>query len=149
LQDLGANLLRDLDALVEPTSRGDPMSPLRWTCKSTYRLAAELNRQGHTVCQRTICDLLSQMNFSLQATRKTKEGGHHNDRDAQFCDIAQEVANYQSAGDPVISVDTKKKERIGDFKNAGREWQPKGKPEEVRVYDFIDSEFGKVAPWCI
>ena len=88
-----ANLLRDLDALVEPTSRGDPMSPLRWTCKSTYRLAKELNRQGHAVCQRTICDLLGQLDFSLQSTRKTKEGGHHSDRDAQFCHIAQVVTN--------------------------------------------------------
>jgi len=149
LSDKDANLLRDLDALVEPTSRGDPMSPLRWTCKSTYKLAEELNRQGHTVCQRTICDLLGQMNFSLQSTRKTKEGGHHRDRDAQFCHIAQEVANYQSTGDPVISVDTKKKELIGDFKNAGQEWQPKGKPEEVRVYDFIDPELGKVAPYGV
>jgi len=149
LSDKDANLLRDLDALVEPTSRGDPMSPLRWTCKSTYRLAKELNRQGHAVCQRTICDLLGQLDFSLQSTRKTKEGGHHSDRDAQFCHIAQVVAQYQSAGDPVISVDTKKKEQIGDFKNAGQEWQPKGKPEEVRVYDFIDHELGKVAPYGV
>ncbi len=149
LSDKDANLLRDLDALVEPTSRGDPMSQLRWTCKSTYKLAEELNRQGHAVCQRTICDLLGQMNFSLQSTRKTKEGGHPSDRDAQFCHIAQEVANYQSSGDPVISVDTKKKELIGDFKNAGQEWQPKGKPEEVRVYDFIDPELGKVAPYGV
>jgi len=149
LSDKDANLLRDLDALVEPTSRGDPMSPLRWTCKSTYRLAKELNRQGHAVCQRTICDLLGQLDFSLQSTRKTKEGGHHNDRDAQFCHIAQVVAQYQSEGDPVISVDTKKKELIGDFKNAGQEWQPKGKPEEVRVYDFIDHELGKVAPYGV
>lgn len=149
LSDKDANLLRDLDALVEPTSRGDPMSQLRWTCKSTYKLAEELNRQGHAVSQRTICDLLDQMNFSLQSTRKTKEGGYHSDRDAQFCHIAQEVANYQSSGDPVISVDTKKKELIGDFKNAGQEWQPKGKPEEVRVYDFIDPELGKVAPYGV
>jgi hypothetical protein len=149
LSDKDTNLLRDLDALVEPTSRGDPMPQLRWTCKSTYKLAEELNRQGHAVCQRTICDLLGQMNFSLQSTRKTKEGGHHSDRDAQFYHIAQEVANYQSSGDPVISVDTKKKELIGDFKNAGQEWHPKGKPEEVRVYDFIDPELGKVAPYGV
>lgn len=149
LSDKDANLLRDLDALVEPTSRGDPMSALRWTCKSTYRLAEELNRLGHSVSQRTICDLLGQMNFSLQLTRKTKEGGRHIDRDAQFCHIAQMVADYQSAGDPVISVDTKKKELIGDFKNAGQEWQPKGTPEQVRVYDFIDPELGKVAPYGV
>jgi hypothetical protein len=149
LTDKDAQLLHDLDALVEPTSRGDPMSPLRWTCKSTYRLAEELKRQGHEVGQRTICDLLSQMNFSLQSTRKTREGGRHEDRDAQFAHIAKTVADYQAAGDPVISVDTKKKELIGDFKNTGREWQPKGTPEEVRVYDFIDPELGKVAPYGV
>jgi transposase len=144
-----ANLLRDLDALVEPTSRGDPMSALRWTCKSTYRLAEELQRQGHEVSQRTLCDLLTQMGYSLQSTRKTREGRQHEDRDAQFAHIARTVADYQGAGDPVISVDTKKKELIGDFKNAGREWQPKGTPEEVRVHDFIDPELGKVAPYGV
>lgn len=146
LTDKDASLLRDLDALVEPTARGDPMSPLRWTCKSTYRLAEELNRQGHAVSQRAICDLLHQMNYSLQSTRKTREGGQHQDRDAQFGYIARRVAEYQAAGDPVISVDTKKKELIGDFKNAGREWQLKGMPEQVRVHDFIDPVLGKVAP---
>lgn len=149
LVDKDASLLIALDALVEPTSRGDPMSPLRWTCKSTYRLSEELKRQGYDVSQRTVCDLLSQMGFSLQSTRKTREGGKHEDRDAQFAHIAKTVADYQAAGDPVISVDTKKKELIGDFKNAGREWQPAGTPEEVRVYDFIDSELGKVAPYGI
>ncbi len=143
------NLLRDLDALVEPTSRGDPMSALRWTCKSTYRLAAELNRQGHEVSQRTVCDLLGQMDYSLQSTRKTREGGQHADRDAQFAHIAKTVTEYQAAGEPVISVDTKKKELIGDFKNAGKEWQPQGMPEEVRVHDFIDPELGKVAPYGV
>ena len=149
LTDKDAQLLHDLDALVEPMSRGDPMSPLRWTCKSTYRLAEELKRQGHEISQRTICDLLNQMNFSLQSTRKTREGGRHEDRDAQFAHIARTVSDYQAAGDPVISVDTKKKELIGDFKNAGREWQPQGTPEEVRVYDFIDPELGKVAPYGV
>ena len=129
LTDKDAGLLRDLDMLVEPVSRGDPMSPLRWTCKSTYRLAEELNRQGHAVCQRTVCDLLGQLGFSLQSTRKTREGRQHADRDAQFGHIARAVADYQATGDPVISVDTKKKELIGDFKNAGREWQPEGMPE--------------------
>ncbi len=95
------------------------MSPLRWTCKSTYRLA-ELNRQGHRISQRSVCDLLSQAGFSLQSTRKTREGAHHEDRDAQFVHIAQTVAEFQAEGDPVVSVDTKKKELIGDFKNAGR-----------------------------
>lgn len=149
LSDKDANLLNALDALVEPTSRGDPMSLLRWTCKSTYRLSDELKRQGYAVSQRTVCDLLGQMGFSLQSTRKTREGRQHEDRDAQFMHIAKTVASFQSAGDPVISVDTKKKELIGDFKNAGREWQPAGTPEEVRVYDFIDPELGKVAPYGI
>lgn len=144
-----ASLLSELDALVEPASRGDPMSPLRWTCKSTSRLSRELKEKGHEVSQRTICDLLGQMDFSLQSTRKTREGGKHEDRDAQFTHIAKAVADYQAAGDPVISVDTKKKELIGDFKNAGREWQPAGTPEEVRVYDFIDPELGKVAPYGV
>src|SRR6266571_1671727 len=144
-----AHLLRDLDALVEPTSRGDPMSPLRWTCKSTYRLAEELKQQEHEVSQRTVCDLLSQMDYSLQSTRKTREGKQHEDRDAQFRFIAQSVSEFQAAGDPVISVDTKKKELIGEFKNAGREWQPKGTPEKVRVHDFIDPELGKVAPYGV
>lgn len=142
-------LLADLDALVEPISRGDPQSSLRWTCKSTPKLAKELNTQGHSICQRSVCDLLSKLGYSLQSTRKTREGGIHPDRDAQFQHIADEVASYQRSGDPVISVDTKKKELVGDFKNAAQEWQPKGKPEEVRVYDFIDKELGKVAPYGV
>lgn len=149
LAEKDASLLSALDALVEPTSRGDPMSPLRWTCKSTYRLSDELKKQGYEVCQRTVCDLLSQMGFSLQSTRKTREGGKHEDRDAQFAHIAKTVVDFQAADDPVISVDTKKKELIGDVKNAGREWQSTGTPEEVRVYDFIDPELGKVAPYGI
>ena len=142
-------LLRDLDALVEPTARGDPQSPLRWTCKSTPRLARELAAQGHQVSQRTICDLLGQLDYSLQSTRKTREGGKHPDRDAQFSHIADLAAQYQAAGDPVISVDTKKKELVGDFKNGGGEWHRKGEPEAVRVYDFIDSTLGKVAPYGV
>jgi hypothetical protein len=142
-------LLRDLDALVEPTTRGDPMSALRWTCKSTTRLAQELNRQGHQVSQRTVCDLLAQMHYSLQSVRKTREGAQHPDRDAQFRHIAQAVAQCQRQGQPVISVDTKKKELIGDFKNAGQEWQPAGQPEEVRTHDFIDEQLGKVAPYGV
>ena len=107
------------------------MSPLRWTTKSTYRLSDELKHQGHDVSQRTACDLLAQMGFSLKSTRKTREGGDHEDRDAQFAHIAKTVADYQATGDPVISVDTKKKELIGGFKNAGREYQPIGTPEQV------------------
>ena len=143
------SLLRDLDALVEPTTSGDPMSPLRWTCKSTTRLAQELNRQGHRVSQRSVCELLAQMHYSLQSVRKTREGAQHPDRDAQFRHIAQTVALYQRQGQPVISVDTKKKELIGDFKNAGREWQPAGQPEEARTHDFIDEQLGKVAPYGV
>ena len=149
LVDKDPTLLDDLDALVEPSTRGDPQSPLRWTCKSTPRLAEELRAKGHRVSQRTTCDLLAQLGYSLQATRKVREGGHHVDRDAQFAYIAGMVAQYQSAGEPVISVDTKKKELIGDFKNAGHEWQPKGKPEAVRAYDFIDPALGKVAPYGV
>ena len=149
LVDIDASVLADLDALVEPTSRGDPMSPLRWTCKSTTRLAAELVARGHRVSQRTVCDLLAQLHYSLQAVRKTREGGQHPDRDAQFLHIATMVTTFQRQRQPVISVDTKKKELIGDFKNAGREWQPQGKPEQVRVHDFIDEELGKVAPYGV
>ncbi len=146
LTDKDSTLLRDLDALVEPTARGDPQSPLRWTCKSTPRLAQELAEQGHEVSQRSVCDLLAQLDYSLQSTRKTREGGQHPDRDAQFQHIASTAAQYQAAGNPVISVDTKKKELVGDFKNGGREWRPTGDPEPVRVHDFIDPELGKVAP---
>jgi len=149
LTEKDPSLLTDLDTLVEPSTRGDPQSPLRWTCKSTPRLAKELQGLGHTVSQRTVCDLLAQLGYSLQATRKVREGGHHEDRDAQFAHIAARVVQYQLAGDPVISVDTKKKELVGDFKNAGREWQPKGQPEAVRVYDFIDPDLGKVAPYGV
>jgi len=112
-------------------------------------LAKELKERGHAVGRRTVCHLLAQLGYSLQSTRKTRGGGKHPDRDAQFQHIASEVGQYQAAGDPVISVDTKKKELIGDFKNAGREWQPQGQPEEVRVYDFIDSTLGKVAPYGV
>ena len=145
LTDKDPTLLRDLDALVEP--RGDPQSPLRWTCKSTPRLARELAEQGHQVSQRSVCDLLAHLGYSLQATRKTRQG--HPDRDAQFTQIARRAAQYQAVGDPVISVDTKKKELVGDFKNGGQEWHPKEKPEEVRVYDFIDPDLGKVAPYGV
>ena len=149
LVDKDALLLQDLDALVDPVTRGDPMSPLRWTSKSTTRLADELKEKGHAVSQRTVCDLLEQMGYSLQSVRKTREGGKHEDRNAQFEHIARRVLEYQRTGDPVISVDTKKKELVGDFKNAGREWQPKGQPEDVRVHDFIDPILGKVAPYGV
>jgi transposase len=149
LVDKDPTLLRDLDALVEPTARGDPTSPLRWTCKSTPRLARELAEQGHKVSQRSVCDLLAQLGYSLQSVRKTREGSQHPDRDAQFQHIATTAAQYQAAGDPVLSVDTKKKELIGDFRNGGREWHPKGEPEPVRVHDFPDLELGKVTPYGV
>jgi len=145
LVNTDSTLLRDLDALVEPTTRGDPMLALRWTCKSATRLAQELNLQGHQVSQRTVCDLLAQMHCGLQSVRKTREGAQHPDRDAQFHHIAKTVAQYQRKRQPVISVDTKKKELIEAFKNAGREWQPAGQPEQARTPDFIDQELGKVA----
>ena len=140
-----------LEALVAPQTRGDPMSPLRWTLKSTSKLAAELTHQGHPVSARTVAALLKAWDYSLQGNRKTREGGKHVDRDAQFSHINARVTAAQSRGQPVVSVDAKKKELIGDFKNGGKEWQPKGKPEEVRVYDFIDKapDKGRVTPYGV
>ena len=142
-------LLPELLALVEPTARGDPMSALRWTCKSLRRLAAELTALGHPVSHTVVGELLTQQKFSLQANRKTREGGDHPDRDAQFLHIDQSVADALAAKQPVISVDTKKKELVGDFKNAGREWRPEGRPEEVRVHDFLIKELGRAVPYGI
>lgn len=142
-------LLDSLDRLVEPTTRGDPMSPLRWTCKSIRNLADQLTRQGHSVSYRTVATLLHDMDYSLQSNRKNTEGADHPDRDKQFRHIARRVREEQSAGNPVISVDTKKKELVGNFKNSGREWRPKGQPEQVRVHDFVIKELGKVAPYGV
>jgi hypothetical protein len=139
-------LVRDLEALIEPTTRGDPQSPLRWTCKSTRNLAEALGLQGHRVSYPTVALLLHDLGYSLQANRKTREGGSHAERDAQFEHINRQVRTFQEQGQPVVSVDTKKKELVGDFKNAGREWQPEGAPEEVRMYDFADKRLGKVIP---
>ncbi len=143
------DLLSDLEALVEPVTRGDPMSPLRWTCKSTRQLAAELVRQGHQVSYKTVAELLHALDYSLQGTRKTKEGADHPDRDAQFAYINEQAQAYQQRGQPVISVDAKKKELVGDFKNGGREWQPVGHPEAVRVHDFLDRQLGKAIPYGV
>ena len=140
-------LLRDLDALVDPATRGDPTSPLRWTCKSTTRLAEELRRRGHAVSRFTVGRLLHQLHFSLQADRKTHEGANHPDRDAQFRYIARKVREFQRHGQPAISVDTKKKELIGPFKNPGREWQPRGEPSNVNAYDFPSLAEGKAIPY--
>lgn len=138
-----------LEALVEPTARGDPRSPLRWTCKSTRKLADELTQQGHGVSHTKVAQLLEGLGYSLQGTRKTKEGASHPDRNAQFEYINQQVKAFQRRGQPVVSVDTKKKELVGDFANRGREYQPKGQPEKVRVYDFADKELGKAIPYGI
>ena len=132
------NLAASLEQLVDPVTRGDPMSPLRWTCKSTAQLARELTRQGHPVSPRTVGRLLKASGYSLQGNRKTKEGKDHPDRNAQFEHINTTVLSFQDRGQPVISVDTKKKELVGNFRNGGREWQPQGEPDEVLVHDFMD-----------
>src|SRR3954447_11424952 len=142
-------LLRDLEQLVAPATRGDPMSPLRWTCKSTRTLAAELQRQGHAISHETIALLLHHLGYSLQANRKTREGTTHPDRNAQFEFISARVQSFQRRRQPVVSVDTKKKELIGDFKNGGAEWQPEGRPEEVRAKDFPDKRLGKGIPYGV
>jgi hypothetical protein len=147
--DQDRTLKRDLEALVEPVTRGDPESALRWTCKSVRQLAAELNRMGHQTSHRMVAELLHQMDYSLQANQKTLEGSSHPDRDAQFHHISDKIREFQTALQPVISVDTKKKELVGDFKNQGRELRPKGDPEKVRVYDFVIPELGKAAPYGV
>lgn len=149
LLDTDPSLVEDLEALVEPTTRGDPQSPLRWTCKSTRQLAEELQRRGHRVSYRTVAALLHALDYSLQAPRKTREGASHPDRNAQFEHINQHVWAFQRRGQPVISVDAKKKELVGDFKNGGREWQPQGAPEPVRTHDFEDKRLGKVTPYGV
>ena len=143
------DLLRKLESLVEPVTLGDPESPLRWTCKSTRQLSKELVGQGYQVSHVTIADLLHNLDYSLQANAKTLEGGKHPDRDAQFNYINEKVKQLLKRGQPVISVDTKKKELVGNFKNSGREWQPKGTPEEVKVHDFADKDSPKVIPYGI
>jgi Rhodopirellula transposase DDE domain len=142
-------LLSDLEALVEPTTRGDPQSPLRWTCKSLRRLAAALQAQGHAVSHTLVGEILKDRGFSLQGNRKTTEGASHPDRDAQFGYINAEVTKAFADSQPVISVDTKKKELVGDFKNNGREYRPKGDPEAVRVHDFLIKELGRAVPYGV
>ena len=142
-------LLSALEALVEPTTRGDPESALRWTCRSTRQLAAALKAQGYRIGHQTVASLLDDLGYSLQGNQKTKEGSSHPDRDAQFKYIQRRVEEFQSRGQPVVSVDTKKKEHVGDFKNNGKEWRPKGNPERVRVYDFVDKTLGKANPYGV
>jgi hypothetical protein len=142
-------LVPDLERLIEPVTRGDPESPLRWTCKSVRRLAAELKRKGHRTSASGVARLLEDMGFSLQANRKTREGSQHPDRNAQFEYIHAQVEREIAAKNPVISVDTKKKELVGDFKNGGREWRRRGDPEQVRVHDFLIPELGRVSPYGV
>ena len=142
-------LLDDLRSLVEPATRGDPQSPMLWTSKSLRKLAEGLGRMGHTIGRTLVSKLLHQLDYSLQANRKTRQGSNHIDRDAQFHYINDRVKEVLASGNPAISVDTKKKELVGDFKNAGREWRPKGSPEEVRVHDFVIPELGRAVPYGI
>jgi len=142
-------LMSDLDSLVEPTTRGDPMSPLRWTCKSLRQLARALKKMGHQVSVEKVRGLLVAQGYSLQANRKTVEGNQHPDRDAQFRYLNRQCKRAMRAGAPVISVDTKKKELVGNYQNGGREWRPEGAPEEVKVHDFIDKELGKAIPYGV
>jgi len=144
-----ATLLPDLNALVEPTTRGDPMCGIRWTCKSTRKLAKELCVKGHRVSHTTVADELKAQKFSLQGNRKTQEGSSHPDRNAQFLYIHETATTFQKRGDPVISIDTKKKELIGNYKNGGKEWMPKGKPRTVKTHDFIDKNLGKAIPYGV
>jgi len=147
--DKDPTLQGDLESLVEPVTRGDPESPLRWTCKSVRRLSSELNRMGHATSHTLVAQLLNEMGYSLQSNKKTLEGASHEDRDAQFEHINEKVKALQAAGEPVISVDTKKKELVGPFKNGGREIRPKGDPEQVAVHDFMVPELGRASPYGV
>jgi len=138
-----------LERLVEPVSRGDPESPLRWTCKSTRRLATDLADEGYQVSHRLVAELLHELDYSLQGNRKTTEGTRHPDRNAQFEYINRQMSDAMRRRQAAISVDTKKKELVGDFKNGGREWRPAGEPEEVRVHDFLDKKLGKAIPYGV
>jgi transposase len=149
LSQQDARLLSDLKVLLEPATRGDPQSPLLWTCKSTRNLADELVRLGHLISHDTVGRLLEELGYSLQANRKTKGGKDHPDRDAQFDYISRMVQRFQRRGQPVVSVDTKKKELLGDFKQSGREWRPQGRPEPVRTHDFRDKELGIGIPYGV
>lgn len=144
-----ATLMSDLEKLIEPLTRGDPESPLRWTCKSLRKLADELEKEGHEVSHRLVGELLEELGYSLQANRKTQEGSAHPDRNAQFEFINRRTQEELAAGNPVISVDTKKKELVGDFKNAGQEYRPKGDPQKVRVHDFVIPELGRANPYGV
>lgn len=147
--DIDLALRSDLERLIEPVTRGDPESALLWTCKSVRRLAEQLQGQGHRVSHRLVAELLHELGYSLQANAKTVEGGRHPDRNAQFEHIHEKVHHRMREGQPVISVDTKKKELVGDFKNGGREWRPQGEPEHVRTHDFLIPGQGRVNPYGV
>jgi hypothetical protein len=149
LTDRDPTLLGELEALVEPTARGDPESPLRWSCKSVQKLAVELRERGHRISGQSVSILLGALDYSLQSNKKTDEGSAHPDRDGQFLYINEQTKAFQERGQPVVSVDCKKKELVGNFKNGGREWRPQGEPEAVRVYDFVDPEQGKALPYGV
>lgn len=149
IEEKDKTLLIDLENIVESSTRGDPMSPLKWSSKSTPKITSELKKMGHTVSQPTVYKLLSDLHYSMQSNRKTKEGSKHPDRDAQFRYISEKVMDFQGRNQPVISVDTKKKELIGEYKNNGREWNKKGEPTKVNVHDFPDKKLGKVAPYGV
>ena len=140
-------LVADLDRLVDPVTRGDPESPLRWTCKSVRKLAEELRQEGHAVSYQIVAELLHDMDYSLQANQKTLEGSQHGDRDQQFEYIKRKAQRYLKQGEPVISVDTKKKELVGDFRNGGRDWQAKGEPEHD--FEIREPGKGKVSPYGV
>ena len=143
------DLVAALEALIDPVTRGDPMSPLRWTSKSTRTLAQALTKDGHRVSDFVVRRLLRELGYSLQANAKTTEGGQHPDRDAQFGYLGDQAQAHMDASNPVISVDTKKKELVGAYKNGGREWSPAGEPVEVKVHDFIDPDLGKANPYGV
>ena len=142
-------LVSALQRKLDPVTRGDPQSALRWTCRSAARLAAELRAEGHAVSERSVNRLLHALGYSLQANRKTWEGRQHPDRDAQFRHVSRRVAHFQARRQPVVSVDARKKELVGPFRNGGREWRPQGRPQEVQVHDFPDQELGKVTPYGV
>ena len=147
--DQDVSLKSDLERLLESTTRGDPQAPLRWTCKSVRQLTGELTQMKHRVSHQVVADLLHELGYSLQANRKTTEGAKHPDRNAQFEHLNGKVKWCLGRQQPVISVDTKKKELVGDFKNNGQEWRPKGKPERVRIHDFVDKELGRATPYGV
>jgi len=150
IDEYNPTLRRDLELLVDPVTRGDPASPRRWTCESTRQLAAALVEQGHVVGRQKVADQLAELGYSLQAKRKTKEGSaNHPDRDQQFAYINEQAVVFQQRKQPVISVDTKKKELVGEFTNGGQEWQPKGEPEQVQGHDFPDPKLGKANPYGV